>query len=181
MDIGEKLRLLRIRRGLTQEDMADRCELSKGFISQVERNLASPSIATLTDMLECLGSSLSQFFSEDKDEKTVFTPQDMFVKEDEQLCGSITWLVPDAQKNTMEPVILELKPGAESMTVDPHEGEEMGYVLSGRLLLVRDSDRKGTMMKKGETFYIRGNESHHLENHSDKTAAVLWISTPPAF
>ena len=91
MDIGEKLRLLRIRRGLTQEDMADRCELSKGFISQVERNLASPSIATLTDMLECLGSSLSQFFSEDKDEKTVFTPQDMFVKEDEQLCGSITW------------------------------------------------------------------------------------------
>ena len=67
------------------------------------------------------------------------------------------------------------------MTVDPHEGEEMGYVLSGRLLLVRDSDRKGTMMKKGETFYIRGNESHHLENHSDKTAAVLWISTPPAF
>ena len=75
MDIGEKLRLLRIRRGLTQEDMADRCELSKGFISQVERNLASPSIATLTDMLECLGSNLSQFFSEDKDEKTVFTPQ----------------------------------------------------------------------------------------------------------
>ena len=108
MDIGEKLRLLRIRRGLTQEDMADRCELSKGFISQVERNLASPSIATLTDMLECLGSSLSQFFSEDKDEKTVFTPQDMFVKEDEQLCGSITWLVPDAQKNTMEPILARM-------------------------------------------------------------------------
>ena len=51
MDIGEKLRLLRLQRGLTQEELADRCELSKGFISQVERNLASPSIATLTDML----------------------------------------------------------------------------------------------------------------------------------
>ena len=73
MDIGEKLRQLRLQRGLTQEDMADRCELSKGFISQVERNLASPSIATLTDMLECLGSSLSLFFKEDKDEKTVFS------------------------------------------------------------------------------------------------------------
>ena len=82
MDIGEKLRQLRLQRGLTQEDMADRCELSKGFISQVERNLASPSIATLADMLECLGSSLSSFFKEDKDEKTVFSPQDMFVKED---------------------------------------------------------------------------------------------------
>ena len=50
MDIGEKLRRLRIQRNLTQEEMADRCELSKGFISQVERNLASPSIATLTDI-----------------------------------------------------------------------------------------------------------------------------------
>ena len=64
MDIGEKLRQLRLQRGLTQEEMADRCELSKGFISQVERNLASPSIATLTDMLECLGSSLPAFFAE---------------------------------------------------------------------------------------------------------------------
>ena len=64
MNIGEKLRKLRLQRELTQEEMADRCELSKGFISQVERDLASPSIATLTDMLECLGSNLKEFFSE---------------------------------------------------------------------------------------------------------------------
>ena len=62
MNIGEKLRRLRLQRNLTQEEMADRCELSKGFISQVERDQASPSIATLTDMLECLGSSLQDFF-----------------------------------------------------------------------------------------------------------------------
>ena len=84
MDIGEKLRLMRLQKGLTQEELADRCELSKGFISQVERNLASPSIATLTDMLECLGSSLPAFFNEKPAEKTVFAPQDMFVKEDEE-------------------------------------------------------------------------------------------------
>ena len=70
MDIGEKLRLMRLQKGLTQEELADRCELSKGFISQVERNLASPSIATLTDMLECLGSSLPAFFNEKPAEKT---------------------------------------------------------------------------------------------------------------
>ena len=68
MDIGEKLRRLRIQRNLTQEEMADRCELSKGFISQVERNLALLSIATLTDMLECLGSDLKTFFSEAEQE-----------------------------------------------------------------------------------------------------------------
>ena len=57
MNIGEKLKELRTQRNLTQEELADRCELSKGFISQVERDLASPSIATLTDLLECLGSA----------------------------------------------------------------------------------------------------------------------------
>ncbi|HPA61380.1 MAG TPA: helix-turn-helix transcriptional regulator, partial [Clostridia bacterium] len=64
MDIGATLRALRLSRNLTQEDLADRCELSKGFISQVENNLTSPSIATLTDMIECLGTTLKQFFSE---------------------------------------------------------------------------------------------------------------------
>ena len=47
MEIGEKIKELRIERGLTQEELADRAELSKGFISQVERDLTSPSIATL--------------------------------------------------------------------------------------------------------------------------------------
>lgn len=49
--IGEKIKRLRLQRGLTQEELADRCELSKGFISLVERNLTSPSIATLEDIL----------------------------------------------------------------------------------------------------------------------------------
>ena len=64
MNIGERLRRLRLQRSLTQEELADRCELTKGFISQVERDLASPSIASLTDILECLGSDLKSFFSE---------------------------------------------------------------------------------------------------------------------
>ena len=55
MEIGEKIRRIRIERGLTQEELADRAELSKGFISQIERDLTSPSIATLEDILTCLG------------------------------------------------------------------------------------------------------------------------------
>ena len=52
MSIGGKLKELRILKGLTQEELADRAELSKGFISQVERDLTSPSIATLMDILQ---------------------------------------------------------------------------------------------------------------------------------
>ena len=180
MDIGEKLRQLRLQRGLTQEDMADRCELSKGFISQVERNLASPSIATLKDMLECLGSSLSLFFSEDKNEKTVFSPQDMFVKEDdESLRGSITWLIPDAQKNAMEPILVDLGEGGSSYPLPPHEGEEFGYVLQGSIQLVM-GDKK-TRIKTGCSFCIHPRETHYIVNSGKTRARVLWVSNPPIF
>ena len=66
MDIGKKIKELRVLTGLTQEELADRAELSKGFISQLERNLTSPSIATLIDILQCLGTNLNEFFSDDR-------------------------------------------------------------------------------------------------------------------
>ena len=68
MDIGNKIKKLRTKQGLTLEELASRCELTKGFLSQLERNLTSPSITTLDDSLEALGSSLSEFFAEDKEE-----------------------------------------------------------------------------------------------------------------
>ena len=71
MDIGKKIKELRVAKGLTQEELADRSELSKGFISQVERNLTSPSIATLTDILQCLGFTIGEFFSEEPEEQIV--------------------------------------------------------------------------------------------------------------
>ena len=82
IDIGGKIKRRRIKLGLTQEELAARTELSKGFISQLERNLTSPSIATLGDILEALGTNLSDFFSEQTEEKVVFGADDVFVKED---------------------------------------------------------------------------------------------------
>lgn len=179
MEIGEKLRELRIQRGLTQEELADRCELSKGFISQVERELASPSIATLKDMLECLGVTLQSFFSDNSSEKVVFAPQDMFEKEDEEAGRKITWLVPDAQKNSMEPILLELQPGGSSQVLPPHEGEEFGYVLKGQIVL--NAGKRRYTVRKGDSFCIHPSVTHFVENPGTKPAAVLWVSTPPSF
>lgn len=63
MEIGIKIKEMRLKKQLTQEELADRCELTKGYISQIENDLNSPSIATLKDILQVLGSSLSDFFS----------------------------------------------------------------------------------------------------------------------
>ena len=81
MSIGGKLKELRILKGLTQEELADRAELSKGFISQVERDLTSPSIATLMDILQCLGTTIGEFFNEAPEEQIVFEKNDYFIKE----------------------------------------------------------------------------------------------------
>lgn len=180
MEIGKKIKRLRLQRGLTQEELADRCELSKGFISLLERDLTSPSIATLMDILESLGSDLKTFFSETGDEKVVFGAEDIFVKEDaESLQGSIRWLVPSAQKNQMEPILVELGSGGETIEDDPHEGEEFGYVLSGTLKLVL-GDRV-LRVKREESFYFRSNVPHKLVNAGKTPCRVLWVSTPPSF
>ena len=75
--------------------------------------------------------------------------------------------------------MLELEAGGESQRLDPHDGEEFGFVLSGRVILV-DGDKEITV-RKGETFYIKGLNTHYLKNESSAPAKVLWITTPPLF
>lgn len=177
MDIGKKIKELRQQNGLTLGDLASRSELTKGFLSQVERNLTTPSIATLEDILEALGTNLSEFFREEPEEKIVFSAQEFFV--DHQPEYSIEWVIPNAQKNEMEPILLTIHPHGKSHELQAHRGEEFGYVLKGTVTLIRGSKRY--KLKASETFYLNGTKSHYLYNHGTSDAKVLWITTPPAF
>lgn len=177
MDIGAKLKELRVLKGLTQEELADRAELSKGFISQLERDLTSPSIATLMDILQCLGTSISEFFHEGPEEQIVFGKNDYFEKHDAELKNVIKWIIPNAQKNMMEPILLTLEAGGETYPDNPHEGEEFGYVLQGSISIHIGS--RTYKAKKGESFYFVSDKKHYL---SSKAGAVLiWVSSPPSF
>ncbi len=177
MNIGEKIKRLRTANQLTLEDLANRSELTKGFLSQVERNLTSPSIATLEDILEALGTSLHEFFNETQDEQIVFSKDDYFINEQDDYV--ISYIVPNAQKNDMEPILIELQPGKSSMMMEPHDGEEFGYVVSGKIKL--HYGNKEFTVKRGETFYLSGKRTHYLENAFQSNAKVIWISTPPLF
>lgn len=178
MKIGENLKRIRVANSLTQQELADRCELTKGYISQLERDLTSPSIATLTDILECLGTDLGSFFNEAVDSKIVFKQEDVFVKESDDNY-IINWIVPNAQKNKMEPILVELGSHSKTKPDEPHEGEEFGYVLSGSILL--NYGNQVYKVKKGESFYIKANKTHYIENTGKNPARVLWVSTPPNF
>ena len=177
--IGIKIKELRLENDLTQQELANRCELTKGFISQIERNITSPSISTLTDILEVLGTSLGEFFDESEKEAYVFTKEEFFEKTDDQLKHTVKWIVPNAQKYEMEPIILELEPGGISQTDHPHSGEEFGYVLKGTVIL--KVGKKRYTVNEGNSFYYIANKNHVIENNTKKKAVVLWVSTPPMF
>lgn len=177
MDIGSKLKELRVLKGLTQEELADRSELTKGFISQLERDRTSPSIATLEDILQCLGTSISDFFEKERDEQIVFNDEDYFVKEDGELKNKIEWIIPNAQKNEMEPIRLTLEPGGSTYPDNPHEGEEFGYVLKGEVTL--HIGNKRNTAKAGESFYYTPDKSHFIT--SKKGAKLIWVTSPPSF
>ena len=177
MNIGAKLKELRTLKGLTQEELADRAELSKGFISQLERDLTSPSIATLMDILQCLGTTIGEFFNETPEEQIVFGKNDYFTKEDTELKNEIKWIIPNAQKNIMEPIHLVLSPGGFTYPDTPHEGEEFGYVLQGSISIHLGNHTYKA--KKGESFYYTSDKTHYLSSRSG--ASIIWVSSPPSF
>jgi len=179
-DTGLKIRELRLENGLTQEELANRCELTKGFISQIENSLTSPSITTLDDILQALGTSLGEFFTDSNEEEAfVYSEDDFYLKVDDESNHLIKWIVPNAQKYEMEPIIIEILPGGKSVQDEPHAGEEFGYVLEGTVIL--RVGKKRYVCNKGNAFYYMANKSHYLENTSKEKAVVLWVSTPPMF
>jgi transcriptional regulator with XRE-family HTH domain len=179
MQIGHKIKELRVQKNLTQEELADRAELSKGFISQLERDLTSPSIATLVDILQCLGTNLEEFFSNTTMEQVVFHKTDFFEKYDSDLKNQIQWIIPNAQKNMMEPILLTLEPNGSTYPDNPHEGEEFGYVLNGNITIIIGN--KTYKAKKGEAFYFTPNMKHYIQASGKTGASLLWVTTPPSF
>lgn len=176
--IGKKIRDLRNRNGLTQQELADRTELTKGFISQLERGQVSPSVVTLLDLIECLGTTASEFFKETEEEHVVFSEEGFFEKVDE-VGNSIQWIVPTAQKYQMEPLLVVVQPHQSLDEDKPHDGEEFGYLISGRLNLYLGD--KVYQVKAGESFYYPAKRKHRIENPGNRSAKFIWVSTPPTF
>ena len=113
--IGEKIKDLRNKNGLTQQELADRAELTKGYISQLERGQVAPSVVTLLDLIECLGTTPSEFFKETEEEHVVYSEGAFFEKIDE-VGNSIQWIVPNAQQNQMEPLLVVVQPKEQQLS-----------------------------------------------------------------
>ena len=177
MEIGSKIKRLRLQLNLSQAELADRCELTKGYISQLENDLTEPSISTLCDILSALGTDLAEFFKREDDNRVVFSEADFIEKQEGGML--LKWIIPNAQKNEMEPVLVELSEGGSTSVDFPHNGEEFGYVLEGKICI--ELGKNKYVCKKGETFYYTADKTHGITNSGNGKAKFLWISTPPNF
>jgi len=176
--IAERIKMLRQAKSLTQEELATRAGLTKGFISQVERNLTSLSVESLIGILDALDEKPSAFFDGAIDEQIVFKLKDR-VELEWDYVKNFQILVPAAQNRMMDPALLDLDAGEKTPEEEPHEGEEFGFVLSGSIDLVLGG--KPYKLKKGECFYFKATRKHYIANRRNNRAYVLWVSSPPNF
>ena len=179
MKIGERIRNLRQLSNLTQEELAERAGLTKGFISQVERDLTSISLDSLIQILGAVDEDISEFFRDSTgEEKIVYRENDRVAIEKDKI-QRFELLVPGSTNRRLEPILLTLRKGQVTPKERPHEGEEFGYVLRGRVTL--RFGKEVLKLKTGECFYLSAEKEHWLQNTSSKEAIILWISSPPSF
>jgi mannose-6-phosphate isomerase-like protein (cupin superfamily) len=176
LEIGQKIKALRLASELTQSELAARARLTKGFISQFERDQTSISLDSLLDILDALGVTITEFFGDLGQARKVFSPKDR-VSVDDKKVGGFEILVPGSTNNLMDPFMISLEPGEQLARDDPHTGEEFGYVISGTLILV--FGKTTYKVPPRHCFYFEADQSHQLINQGRTRVNFLWVTSPP--
>ena len=183
LDIGTKLRNLREQRGMTQRGFADRVGVTASFVSQVERNQISPSIASLMHMAAELNVDPSYFFLDargDLIDKALITPQARkpYFPPGVRSTGSSVWaLTAEVSGRRMDAFLVELPPGAESSApLFYHKGEEFIMVLSGNVQIHFPS--RTLEAAEGDTLYIDQSAPTGWKNAGKAACQLLWVLSP---
>ena len=176
MQIGKKIKRLRLKKGLTQEELGERTDLSKGYISQLERDLTSPSIETLFSRLEVLGSAPKEFFDDSGDSrKVVFSKEEHTLNTDPDRGFTVRWLVSESNENLMEPVLLTFEAGGKFKEFEPSLSETFIYVLKGKIRIELGKDMFDA--GEGDAVYYEASDVHRVFNAGDTEAECLLVAT----
>ena len=177
--LGETVRLLRQRAGLSIQDVATKTGLSNGMISQLERARAMPSIRTLRLLSIALEVPISYFFETSDPAADV---QRYIVRKNNRRLLRLTAsgvvkeaLTPEGT-GQLELYELTLNPGASSGTdFLQHTGEKAGYILSGSLRLWLDN--QAHVLEAGDSFRFPSIVPHMFDNPTQQAARVIWVTT----
>jgi transcriptional regulator with XRE-family HTH domain len=177
--VGEKIKQLREKKGLSLKDLADLTGFSTALLSQMENHLVSPSLGTIIKLARALGVRVGDFLGESEGEPFSIVRKDerkkvsrFASKEGVKYGYSYESLGYDKKDRHMEPFIVTLEPA----TVKPsktsvHEGEEFIFVLEGEMEVVLGNHTD--VLYPGDSIYYDSTIPHRIQCHQDKITRIL--------
>jgi len=181
VNVGERLRAIRHLRRATLRSVAERAELSESFLSQVERNKASASIASLTRIAAALGVNVADLF---EPHSSRAHPRVLRRQSRPALAfGNLgrKYLLTPRPLEHLEVFAGELDPGG-STGDEPYthgDSEELFIVLSGRVHV--QLGERIYELEQGDSIDYRSSTPHRVTNAGDDVAEVLWVISPPSY
>jgi transcriptional regulator with XRE-family HTH domain len=179
MNLGKRLTDLRRKRGLGTGELAARAKVTSGFISQVEHNRTSPSLATLQRVAAALDVPLTYLLLDDDLRPQVVRKHERQVIPlgQDGLCAS---LVSPLLSRELELVVLDLPRGTVSWPQSrSHEGQECHLVLRGTIQAYYGEE--SYLLEEGDSILWDGTVPHRMENVGDGAAQLLIALAPAAF
>jgi transcriptional regulator with XRE-family HTH domain/KaiC/GvpD/RAD55 family RecA-like ATPase len=183
-NLGDKIRTLRKKIGMTQKELAEQVGLTPSFISQLEKNLISPSLDSLLKLSEKLNTQPIYFLTDGENgplQKMVIKPGE---RQDLELPGlratdiKLQLLVSDVLNRRMEPHLLTMKEGsAIGRHFYGHNGDEFAYVIEGELEVEIQDEKQ--VVRQGDSLYIDSTFPSKWANIGKGNAVILWVLSPP--
>ncbi len=173
-NLGALIRKRRKQLGLTLQALCDDAGLSVGYLSQVERGHATPSLGTLAQIAQALDAELDYFVAKPKPASSLSRagarPQ-FSLDGSSMVYEAIGAEFPGAELSSY---ILHVPPGYASETVS-HEGEEIVFLLDGEITQILDGQR--FVLRRGDSLHYSGATPHSWSNTTDTMARILWTGT----
>jgi transcriptional regulator with XRE-family HTH domain len=178
--MGDRLRELRERFGLSQRALAARADVTNGMISLIEKNRSSPSVATLKKILDVFPMSLAEFFATGEPE-----PPAIFFRAADLVeigGGAISYrqVGSSLQGKALQILHERLRPGADTgAAMLRHDGEEGGVVVRGEIELT--VGRATRVLKAGDAYAFKSSVPHRFRNLGREVCEIVSACTPPSF
>ena len=180
IDIGGRLRYVRMRQNLSQRELAKRAGVTNSTISLIEANQSNPSVGALKRILDGIPIGMAEFFALEPD-----TPHKVFYQAEELVeigKGPISYrqVGDHLFAHSLQILKERYEPGSDTGKVLlMHEGEEGGIVISGRIEVTVGSDRR--ILGPGDAYYFSSTLPHRFRCIGPTACEVVSACTPPSF
>ena len=182
MDVGARLKSIRLARQISQRELAKRAGVTNSTISMIEKNSVSPSISSLKKVLNGIPISLVEFFSDDFNHEQ--TQQVVYSQEELMDIGSgdvqMNLVGKSFPRRQMTFLIETYPPNADTGTeMLQNDAEEGGYILEGKIELTVGEEVNH--LEKGDSYYFDNNKPHRFRNTSEQECKIISATTPANF